>query len=245
MDADDALDGRCPRAACPASGGWPRCISGAALTQAVTPDACPAQVPFGVWAYHSPGAAVVVQPPAPATASRYVTPSNVLLGSVAVTQRRRLAGPCAGHASASVERFFNGTPCRLAREDARPYGADPTFLPSSDIYNGKLVMSDYYNASEIVAAASTVAAGVNITTRDTALGFFPYQYGRAPGRARAGDVDSFRLYFDGRLTQAQAAGMVTYLDDGGFIDTRTQTLEVGFISFNPSLSECVRARGGV
>ena len=237
VDADDAIDGHCPQDACPGSGGWPRCVSGAALTAGVDAESCPAQVPFSVWAYHSPGAAVDVQPADAAPPVRTVTPSNVLVGSVALTQRRRRTGPCGQHSASSVGGFFNATPCGLGAGDGRPYGKDPTFLPSSAIYNGKLVMSDYYNASEIVPAAASAAAGVNVTSRATALGFFPYQYGRAPGAARPGDVDAFRLYFDGRVTASQAAGMVTYLSDGGFIDDQTRSVAVEWVTFNPSLGE--------
>ena len=38
----------------------------------------------------------------------------------------------------------------------------------------------------------------------------------------------FNLYFDTRLTGKQAARMLTYIDEGGYMDAQTQQIEVRF-----------------
>jgi hypothetical protein len=224
VDADDTADGRCPQDTCPGTGGWPQCVDGRALVRRATPASCPARISFGVWKYHDPGTPVnVLRPVATAlssgrrSASRgvggasggegvgsggggFVTSSNVLLGPVALTQRRRRTGPCPNRTQASLGAFFSRAECRLDVADGRPYGRDPVFLPSSAIYNGKLEVSDYFEASEVVAAAAATVAGVNVTTRAAPLGFFPHKHKRNASLLRAGDADLFRLYFDDRIT---------------------------------------------
>jgi hypothetical protein len=234
VDEDDAVDGRCPQDACPGSGGWPRCVNGAALVAPLAPadgagaDAsagaggaagggCAAQVGFAVWAYHEPGDAVEVQP-APAERARTLTPSNLLLGPVAVAQRRRRAAAClprgGGLAGSS---YFGDLACRGGEADGAAYGRDPVFLPSSSIYNGKLDPTDFYAPAEVLPPPPAAAAGVNVTGRAAPAGFFAHRYGRNGSRVREGEGDLFRLYFDGRMSadQVRGTGGGRPMDEGG------------------------------
>ena len=45
----------------------------------------------------------------------------------------------------------------------------------------------------------------------------------------------FNLYFDTRLTGKQAARMLTYIDEGGYMDAQTQQIEVRFHTRRPLL----------
>jgi hypothetical protein len=85
-------------------------------------------------------------------------------------------------------------------------------------------------------------AGVNVTTRPTATGFFPTQYKMNTSMVRKEDVDLFRLFFDGRMTIAQSDQMVTYMTDGGFIDGQTKMVTVEMITFSPSASKFTMMR---
>ena len=236
VDADDSVNGVCPQNVCPGSGSWPRCISGVALTEHITPKSCPAQIPFSVWAFHQVNSYVDVIPD-PVSKVRFVTPSNLLIGAMVVTQQRVKFGLCTNDGKVSVQSFFSGIMCRMSDLDGTPYGLDPTFLPSSSIYNGKLQMSAFYSDSEIVGSYTSQVAGVNVTTRPTALGFFPQQYGLNQSQLRPGEENFFRLFFDGRITTNQANAMVTYLTDGGFIDDQTSSVTVEFVTFSPTLDK--------
>eukprot|EP00292_Cryptomonas_paramecium_P003899 CAMPEP_0113705028 /NCGR_PEP_ID=MMETSP0038_2-20120614/26887_1 /TAXON_ID=2898 /ORGANISM="Cryptomonas paramecium" /LENGTH=730 /DNA_ID=CAMNT_0000629955 /DNA_START=123 /DNA_END=2311 /DNA_ORIENTATION=- /assembly_acc=CAM_ASM_000170 len=235
IDKDDSIDGVCPQTYCNGSGGWPRCLDGDRLTRSVTSDACPSQIPFAVWNYHDQGTDVEVVPPR-LDKIRTVTPGNYLIGPVVVTQRRNDVAPCHNAQNPSVRAFFNATNCLKDSPSGAPYGKDPTFLPSSSIYNGKLQMPDYYDPTEIVNATSgPTSAGINVTTRAVPLGFFPQGYRVNSSLNRPGEEKLFRLYFDPRLAAGQADTMVSYLQDGGFIDSSTKTVTVEFVSFNPAL----------
>jgi hypothetical protein len=236
VDSVDSIDSRCPQDVCPGSGAWPLCVSGVDLVQSISDVKCPSQLPFSVWKYHSANDEIHIQP-SPVEKARMVTPSNMLVGSVVVTQRRQQIGPCTNHKKRSVQDFFRGTPCKTGRLDGSPYGMDATFLPSSSIYNGKLQMSDFYNASEVIESSTSTAAGVNVTTRPTATGFFPHQYQRNTNQVREVDIDVFRLFFDGRISTSQADTMVTYMIDGGFIDENTNVVTVEFVTFSPTLNK--------
>ena len=236
VDQDDSIDSVCPQKACPGSGGWPRCISGQSLTKKFGAGQCQSTVSFSVWKYHSPNEEVNLQP-LPSDKVRWVTPSNMLVGPVIVTQRRELSSPCKSQKKISVQDFFQQYACRTGQLDGAPYGIDPSFLPSSSIYNGKLQMSQFYNETEIIPSANSGMAGVNVTTRQTALGFFPQQYQRSAKQFMPGDFNLFRLFFDGRITTSQSDTMVTYMSDGGFIDDKTQSVSIEFITFSPTLSK--------
>ena len=236
VDADDSVDQVCPQDVCPGSGHWPRCISGIALSDPITPSSCPVQVPFSVWAFHEVNSFVDVMP-TPSNKVRFVTPSNLLIGSIVVTQRRGKLQACTNHGKSSVKTFFNSSLCRTTTLDGTPYGLDPSFLPSSSIYNGKLEIVNFYSETEIIASSTSTVAGVNVTTRPTALGFFPQSHGLNKSLVRAGEENIFRLFFDGRITTNQANSMVTYMIDGGFIDDQTSEVTVEFVTFSPSLNK--------
>ena len=236
---DDSIDSVCPQKVCPGSGGWPRCVNGVELVRSLTDRTCPSTFNFGIWKFHDTNENVDVQPSS-TDKTRWVTPFNLLVGPVIVTQRRDVSVQCTSQEKSSVQNFFQGYLCRSGVLDGTPYGVDPAFLPSSSIYNGKLKMSDYYNVSEVIPSSTSNIAGVNVTTRPTAIGFFPQQYQRMPDMIQDEDLNLFRLYFDGRLTTSQANSMITYMMDGNFIDDNTESVEVEFVTFNPSMSKFSR-----
>ncbi len=236
VDLVDSIDSVCPQDVCPGSGAWPTCVSGVDLVRSISDTKCPSQIPFSVWKYHEVNDAIRIRP-SPVEKVRVVTPSNMLVGSVVVTQKRRRSGPCLNHHKRSVQDYFKENPCRTGRLDGTPFGMDATFLPSSSIYNGKLQMSDFYDALEVRNSSTSTKAGVNVTTRPTAIGFFPHQYQRSSKKVREDDIDVFRLFFDGRISTSQADAMVTYMVDGGFIDEYTSFVTVEFVTFSPILNK--------
>jgi len=79
--------------------------------------------------------------------------------------------------------------------------------------------------------------------------FFPHEYPHENSTAwdsRKGAAlvhnyweHKFNLYFDTRLTGKQAARMLTYIDEGGYIDAQTRQIEVGFQTRNPLRHVCL------
>jgi hypothetical protein len=238
VDADDSVDGICPQDMCPGSGGWPRCVSGSGLVQQITAERCPARVPLSVWAFHETDSFLDLLP-SPINKVRCVTPSNVLIGAVVVTQRRVAMQSCAkqDRGKRVTQSFSKKTMCRTLEIDGTPFGLDPAFLPSSAIYNGKLHMDKYYFESEIIPSTTVSVSDVNVTTRQTALGFFPHKYGLNESQMRPGEGDLFRLFFEVRLATDQAEAMVSYMADGGFIDEQTEDIKVEFVTFSPSVNK--------
>ena len=52
------------------------------------------------------------------------------------------------------------------------------------------------------------------------------------GATVAGEEDTFKLFFDERLSRAQALDMITFAKDGKFIDEQTDAVQVQFVTYN-------------
>eukprot|EP00937_MAST-01D_sp_MAST-1D-sp2_P002244 g2244.t1 len=161
----------------------------------------------------------------PATETRRFFPRNVharrrifaaqnrLLGGVLLGQKRdsvhqcatavrtpngesHMLGQCSGDAP-------NGTGAKLWSE---PYGSDPCFLPTSELYNPDLQSRP--------------------SLRSVPFGFSPDMFG---GNA---SVASFPVFFDTDLGDRRTQMLLQYLKDGFYVDAQTRELDVKMILYN-------------
>ena len=233
----EGVDGHCLDQ-CGISGDFPQCMDASGLFG--DGFACPSTYNFSVYRYNPPGSPPVVQPGSQPSLPE-ITPHNYLVGPIMITQIRSKQGPCSDVQSLPMRVFSNRTTCPSGGRDGTPYGMDPAFLSSSSIYNGKLSMAGFYDPSELKTITSTFSSG-SVFSEQVPYGFFPHQYDGNTFKRKdkslisPGDVDTFKLYFDGILTLSQANSMITYMQDGGFIDQSTQGITIQMITFNVDLN---------
>ena len=176
---------------------------------------------------------------------RTITPNNRLVGAIAVSQKRMGLIECPFVANAHIKKFAGtGKRCITEHQIAAPFGYDPSFMPFSTIYNGKIRAGTFYNDSEI---------------RDGfPYGFYPHEYSVevfdpnedgivSPTESQASrglsilkpsnltmdkQKRDFKLFFDERLTFRQASKMLTFAQNGSFIDRSTKDVTVTFVTYN-------------
>ncbi len=104
IDQFDSIDGICPQALCPNSGGFPECVDGDKLLQEIRK--CESSHDFSVWTYNNgqPGVAPEVQPK-PKPRPKWVTPYNRLVGAVMITQQRKEHGNCSA-VNSQVQKYL-------------------------------------------------------------------------------------------------------------------------------------------
>ena len=232
----DGVDGRCA-AQCGLDGEFPQCVDAGGL---VAGFSCPSTHAFSVYEYSPAGNPPKVQPPSQPSLPE-ITPHNYLVGPIMVSQTRRRQGPCSEVQSLPMRVFANRTTCPASGRDSAPYGMDPAFLSASTIYDGKLSIADYYNGSEVKTVVTAFSSGSTFTDQ-VPYGFFPHQYDGGTGLEKDPALispqhrDTFKLYFDGILTLAQANSMVAYMQEGGFIDGSTERIAIEMITFNVDLN---------
>mmetsp|Transcript_30441 Transcript_30441/g.81000 ORF Transcript_30441/g.81000 Transcript_30441/m.81000 type:complete len:1277 (+) Transcript_30441:517-4347(+) len=224
-------------AQCGLVGDAPECISAARL---VADFQCQSTFNFSVYRFNPPGQAPTVVPGSQPTLPE-LTQHNLLVGPLMITQVRRAHVPCSDAGNGPLRALVNRTSC-LGPRDGSPFGVDPTYLPASQTYNGKLLMSDAYNVSTEVRAISTTASSGTVFTKMAPYGFFPHQYDgvtfgpKEENLISKADVDTFKVYFDGVLTLSQANAMLSYMQDGGFIDNQTSSISLDMITYSSDLN---------
>jgi len=251
VDSEDAwsagpVAGSCPQDKCTGSGGLPACMSSQKLVSALT---CADQYHFEIRKYHAAGTPVRVKPDSAKHAVRFIAPHNRLVGAIVLTQERQHENECVpplegaprGIAAslgwqrinpslANYTRAAVGNvrcPAQSRALDGSPMGMDPVFMPSSVLFDGHLQAGNYYGLNERSTNASNFIP----------LLFYPHSYdqaARAPKpetQVMAAQRDQFKVYFDERLTQAQARRLLTALRDGKFYeDGLTQRLNLELVS---------------
>eukprot|EP00960_Hanusia_phi_P072158 767716-Hanusia_phi.AAC.1 len=260
VDRRDAFNGVCPQDKCPGSGGYPECVDASKVLSYLNTN-CKDNHDFEVWKYAPKGQTPSVIP-AFQPKVRELTPYNRMVGGIVISQRRRIGEDCShGIKKPDVKVFTQsakeGVMCPSEQGyDAKPFGYDATFMSFSSIYDGKMRAEMFYGPSE----RHTVNGSDGSSTLSFPKGFFPHQYdsswldtnldgslsqeelakdkGNTTAREKDGkyvhaqDIDSFKLFFDERLTQKQAQAMVTFAKDGKFLDAQTQELHVEMVTFN-------------
>lgn len=242
-DKIDAIDKKCPTSQCPLSGSFPECVDAAKLTESFV---CKDKFDFEIWKYTSKGGDVSISGPLPSQMV-YATPFNRLVGPVMLSQARRSIKQCDTIYNPSVVEYANLTGCQdVLAFDPAPFGMDPVFVSTSAIYNGKMDPERFYTASERINKTTEVkvtgGGRAMVTVPSTPLGFFPHGYDMSTGgwkpvaEVDVSQSDIFKVFFDNRVSATQSGSILTYLQDGGFIDQQTHQVLVEFITFNPNLN---------
>lgn len=243
-DAEDAIDGACPLDLCPTSGLMPKCIDASRLVPNLnSPKQCKDTFDFEIWNYNAKGSTVAYGDP-PTEIVRWVTPFNRLVGPITVSTTKVRKGACIDVQNRYVQNFTRGQ-CIVQEANGEPYGMDPTYVATSAVYNGKLDVTKYYVDSErynrsIVRLVQTgnTAAYKLVSEPTTPIGFFPHQYDQVTHMDKPDNQvlpqfrDTFKMYFDGMASAAQANAQLNYLKDGAFIDGETYTVRVDMVAYN-------------
>jgi len=259
IDSRDSYNGVCPQDLCPNSGGYPRCVDASAFL-APLESTCSDHHAFSIWKYgtQAEGSPQVIPSFTPKV--RELTPYNRLVGAVVITQTRMKRGSCLDNMKGADVRLFtssagSGINCPLANQlDSEPFGYDPTFMTFSSIYNGKLRPEVFYGNGERYNSSTSGGTGYGYPK-----GFYPQKYDqnaldtnmdgmlspqevtsgattsfftKASKYIDSGEQDTFKLYFDERLTYKQALKMVQFAQDGKFIDSQTKEIKVEIVTYN-------------
>lgn len=172
-----------------------------------------AVLPFALRAFPlQPGAGSLLDGlPTAETASRRaaVSRANIVIGGIVISQTRRTSAPCAHNRRfAAIE-----TLCLADGPlSTSPFGLDPTFLPSSALFDPAANASALYRADELTATGFP-------------FGFFP-----GPDPAR------FEVVVEVQASRARALRILRYLEDGGFLDHHTRSVAVQMVVFNAAIS---------
>ena len=237
IESTDSFDGICPEHCGNFfSGKLPQCMSSGKLQETYS---CNDQYRFELRQFTQDGERVPDPRRAKMNTLRSLTPSNNLIGGVILTQYRSPDAACPISSTGGMGRFesLHGVQCvDSAAVDPRPFGADPSFVVSSALFDGKHTPQQFYNLS--TEAFTTDQAGAPTVMP---YGFFPHQWDsvrRAPKNASLiwpASVDEFKLYFDGRISSEQAQTLLQYMEDGRFFDVATSQLKVEMIAYNAEL----------
>ena len=239
-DSRDPNDRYCPRDKCGGNAGsYPDCIDAKKLFANFTCQSVytlnMSRVPV-VNTQKQIGTADVVplsNPNSTARKARFLTPYNQLLGAVTVSQRRRTIG--CQFKNDSIGRYSAtkvvslGPICVNEEVSAGPFGVDPAFTSSSQLYQGFIDQTAYYSQTES-------------SPDGTPFGFFPHSYdgknrsAKDPRFVLSGEETTFKVYFTERISSKQAQRMVTYLSDGGFLDAQTKEVSVEIVTLNSNLN---------
>jgi hypothetical protein len=127
---------------------------------------CPSEHRFELWNFGAAGPLAVslfdpkgreirILPP-PVAKRRPVTPFNILIGAVRLSQRRTSSVECA----TSRLKFLSS--CLSAATSAAPYGVDPNFLPTSSLFKSDLSPASFYTPQErrVVDVGGAVEVGL-------------------------------------------------------------------------------------
>jgi hypothetical protein len=121
--------------------------------------------------------------------------------------------------------------------DDGPFGADPTFIPTSTMYRATNNVDDMYGTDE--RSSTNVPYGFFIN-QGAANVNFPNEYD-----------DKFPVIFDVNMNRTRANDFVTYLRDGKYLDQQSAFFQLRFVLFNPETSmfvyvdaQCTASSGG-
>ncbi|GAQ78340.1 Ca2+-modulated nonselective cation channel polycystin [Klebsormidium nitens] len=144
--------------------------------------------------------------PANFTRTRYASNHNRIIGGLFLHQTRLEASRCSNNRFEELFEF-----CIDDGQSVTPYGADPVFNPTSDLFNPDISVADYYLENEL-------------SPLGVPYGFFPKQ--------TEGEGKGFPIVFDINLAQDQAQSRLQYLQDGLFIDNATDVITMRLITYN-------------
>ncbi len=231
-DFKDPIDVSCPRDKCgPQTGMYPGCVDATKLVPANF--TCRDRYILNMTRIPAADSkASIVSDQDSSTKARFLTPYNQLVGAVLISQKR-LTGSCLLK-NDSVGRYSStknqnlGHVCRGSQKDSRPFGADPAFSLTSTLYRGDFPKTMYYSTSELNANKDPFA-------------FFPHNYDGAMHATKdskyimKGEEATFKLFFSEYLSATAVKRLMTFIKDGGFLDSQTEEVQVEFITLNSNL----------
>ena len=163
-----------------------------------------AQFNFSLWNYNTPEVDYGLIPPtSDALRARYLANNNQVVLGLLLQTDRWATGNCS-------LRFSNivGNTCQLAQFSSDPFGVDPAFVLSSQLYAG-VPASNFYRPWEL-------------NSNGIPYGFFPDSAG----------ATTFSVFIDVNFGQAAAAAVIQYLQDGNYIDGVTNSVTGTVITYN-------------
>ena len=177
---------------------------------------------------------------------------NNIIGAVVITQKRVGKAECSANENQGFVAFAraNGVNCTgSGKLDSSPYGIDPTFSRFSSLFNGKHTATEFY-AGQLISDSEEVknehfsqpTEGFYGADGFIPYGFFPHQWDPANKRHKNDSwilnsaKDEFKLFFDVRIGSAQADLLLTYIQDGRFIDDSTDMIEIDIVTYNAEVN---------
>ncbi|KAK3244587.1 hypothetical protein CYMTET_45803, partial [Cymbomonas tetramitiformis] len=163
---------------------------------------------------------------------RYLGNQNRLLAGMLLTQTRADTSNCKSRFDELMD------VCNTAKTSKQPFGTDAVFLPTSRIYRPFALTAkccnksaytdscqppecgDYYGYDELYHREDEEDGSAE---EGRPYGFFPYK-------------GKFHVWFDINLDQERATDILTYLEDGLYIDRQTQELEMQLVTYNGELN---------
>lgn len=200
--------------------------------------------PFALDGFDVPVSSPDATDPVPVVSSvrkRFVGTKNVIVGGVLLHQSRSGVEPCTGKFG-----DVSGQTCPLNDKiSTAPYGVDPVFISTSTLYDERAFdemccrpETDNATAAEDATGAAAPAAA----TADMTGPFYKESELNAKGipfgfysEKLDGRQDGFSVVIDVNLRESGFEKLMTYLEDGFFIDQYTKSLRVEMLTYNGEL----------
>ena len=205
--------------------------------------------PFALKTMAVPKSSDDAPPPVPVDTTvrkRYVSSKNVIVGGVFLHQTRSGTEPCTGKfGDRRAGKSLSGSVCPVMEtRTVDPYGVDPFFISTSSLYkptaNNLMCCRPESGA---VAGGNTTGASSGSNSSDPSSKFFYKQselnirgipYGFYP-TTLDGREDGFAVVIDVNLREKAFNKLMTYLEDGFFVDKYTDNLKVEVLTYNGEL----------
>jgi hypothetical protein len=156
------------------------------------------------------------------TKQRHIGTSNRIMGGIMIFQTQTEVQKCSSEAlpslaDGSVSSHYSnlGELCPSGEHTTEPYGIDPVYLSTSKLsklYGRRLRVSDFYDRDDPKA--------VNQETKK------PYQFFYDE------DLHAYPVWIDTNLDEKRASEWVTMLEDGFFVNEKTDHIEMYIPTFN-------------
>jgi len=161
---------------------------------------------------------------------RYMGIQNRILGGLLIHQTRRKQETCP---SKRFESLF--TNCTSKERSTDPYGVDPAFLSTSELYRPELMdamvgdQSTYTEDCMPPDCGSFYPANNHgfLNEQGVPYGFFSHSIANQP--------DGFPVFFDINLSEKAAYNLVQYLRDGFYMDELTDSVSMQMVLYNGKL----------
>ncbi|KAK3273680.1 hypothetical protein CYMTET_18090 [Cymbomonas tetramitiformis] len=172
-----------------------------------------------------------------------VSGGNRMLTGILISQTRYSTVDCTSKYSKLVEQID----CLGFPLSTEPYGVDPVFLTTSELYRTDLAPAKCCNISSYTTDCMPPACGdfYEQSELDYSIGADEEEHSASSGddaghqsQAPFGffpDGEKFYVWFDANLDASRSQQMITYMKDGLYIDSRTKEVKVQIVTYNGQL----------